>query len=132
MFDNRLRPVFEFLPASVAMLSALALNWAWEGTIQAENTRSTLRFVMRYVLFVVIGGVIPPLITGMLHRVFFGQSQFLFLYEAVVAGPTALLIFKSAYLLVVFPALMIMATHTPPPPKAIPDEAADPATAKAA
>ena len=32
MFDNRLRPVFEFLPASVAMLSALALlvfPWAF-------------------------------------------------------------------------------------------------------
>ena len=117
---------------AAAMLSALALNWAWEGTIQPEDTRSTPRFMARYFLFIVIGAVIPPLITGMLHRVFFGQSQFLFLFEAVIAGPTALLIFKAVFLLVVFPALVLMATHTRPPPTAIPADAADPATAKAA
>ncbi|MEJ2122227.1 MAG: hypothetical protein P8Z76_16290 [Alphaproteobacteria bacterium] len=119
---------------AAAILSALVLNWAWEGTapVPLREKASKAQLAARYVLFVVIGAVIPPLITGMLHRIFFSQGQFLFLYEAVVDGPVALLIFKAAFLLVVFPSFMMMATHTRPPPEPVPAEAADPARAKAA
>lgn len=117
---------------AAAILSAIVLNWAWEGTATPPGEKPPpARLAARYVLFVIIGATIPPLITGMLHRVFFGQSQFLFLYEAVVKGPTALLIFKAAFLLVVFPSLVTMVTHTRPPPLPAPDEAADPGAVKA-
>jgi hypothetical protein len=118
---------------AAAILSALALNWAWEGTAPATpgDKPSKAQLSARYLLFVIIGAVIPPLVTGVLHRVFFGQSQFLFLYEAVIDGPKALLIFKAAFLLVVFPTLALMATATRPPPKPAPAEAADPAHANA-
>ena len=118
---------------AAAILTALVLNWAWEGTAPAPlgEKPSPAQLAARYVLFVVIGGVIPPLITGMLHRIFFDQGQFLFLYEAVINGPVALLIFKAAFLLVVFPSLVAMATHTRPPPQPVPAEGADPAVARA-
>jgi len=117
---------------AAAVLSAIVLNWAWEGTAAPPGEKPpAAQLVARYLLFVVIGAVIPPLVTGVLHRVFFGQSQFLFLYEAVLKGPTALLIFKGAFLGVVFPSLVSMVTHTRPPPPPIPEEGANPAAMKA-
>jgi hypothetical protein len=114
---------------AAAILSAFALNWVWEGTVAGESGKSTTRNVARYLLFVVIGATIPPLVTGVLHRLLLGQSQFLFLYEAVLGGPTTLKIFKAAYGLVVFPALVAIVTRSRPAPKAAP---ADPAAAEAA
>jgi len=117
---------------AAALVAALALNWAWEGTPQPEGGKSVPRHLARYLLFVVIGAVVPALISGMLHQIFFGQSQVLFLYKAVLDGPTALTVFKAAYLLVVFPGLALIATRTRPPPKPADAEAGDAAQAKAA
>jgi len=111
-----------------AIISALALNWIWEGTVPGPGRTAVGRGSTRFIFFIVIGATIAPLVTGVLHRIFFGQSPFLFLYEAALNGPPALQVFKAAYALVVFPSLAVLATRT----AAVQQAAAAPASASPA